>query len=123
MDRTQLLWQKLLKQDYAPPMLTSSIHCSYCRHHDLFNCYEISISQMTMDIFLFTYIFSFLYHSKDFDRTVLCFCCLCLCSVSCTQWCQCLLCLHPVINSWVCVEHVVLLCVIVCVVVFFAIYA
>ena len=32
--------------------------------------YEISISQMTMDLLLFTYIFSFLYHvQEDFYRT------------------------------------------------------
>jgi hypothetical protein len=46
-DRSQLLTQKLLKQGYS-------------RHHNLVDRYEISISQMAMDLLLFTYMFSFL---------------------------------------------------------------
>jgi len=37
-----------------------------------FDRYEISISQMTVGLLLFTYIFSFHYHCQDFDRTWLC---------------------------------------------------
>ena len=40
------------------------------RHHNLVDRYEISISQMTIDLFLFTYRFSFFYHCQDFHRTV-----------------------------------------------------
>jgi hypothetical protein len=38
--------------------LNSSLQRFYSRDHDLVDRYEISISQMTMDFLLFTYIFS-----------------------------------------------------------------
>jgi len=41
------------------------------RHHNLVNRCEISISQMTMDLLLFTYMFSVLYNCQYFDRTCL----------------------------------------------------
>ena len=41
------------------------------RHHNLVNRCEISISQMTMDILLFTYMFSVLYNCQYFDRICL----------------------------------------------------
>jgi hypothetical protein len=45
---------QLLKQGFAAPGLTSSLQSFYDRHHDLVDRYEISISQMTMDLLLFT---------------------------------------------------------------------
>jgi hypothetical protein len=54
LDRYQLLTQKLLKQDYVAPRLKSSLQKLYCRHQNLVDRYEISISQMTMDHLLFT---------------------------------------------------------------------
>ena len=54
LDRYQLLTQKLLKQDYVAPRLKSSLQKFYCRHQNLVDRYEISISQMTMDHLLFT---------------------------------------------------------------------
>jgi hypothetical protein len=53
LDRAQLLTQKLLKKGYVAPRLKSSLHKFYGRHHELFDRYEISISQMTMDMFPF----------------------------------------------------------------------
>jgi hypothetical protein len=44
---------QLLKQGFAAPGLTSSLQSFYDRHHDLVDRYEISISQMTMDLLLF----------------------------------------------------------------------
>jgi hypothetical protein len=44
----------LLKQGYFPPMLKSSLQKLYGGHHNLANRYEISISQKTMDLLLFT---------------------------------------------------------------------
>ena len=41
----------------------------YGRHHNLTDRYEISISQMTMDLLFFTKTFSFLYHCQDFYWT------------------------------------------------------
>jgi hypothetical protein len=41
----------------------------YGRHHNLTDRYEISISQMTMDLLLCIYMFSFLYHCYDFYWT------------------------------------------------------
>jgi hypothetical protein len=54
LDRIPLLMQKLLKQGYFVPMLKSSLQKFYVRHHDLVDHYEISISQMTMDLFILT---------------------------------------------------------------------
>ena len=69
LERAQLLTQKLHKQGYDAPMLKSSLQKLYGRHHNLDDRYEISISQMTMALLLFTYIFCFLYHGKYFYRT------------------------------------------------------
>ena len=41
------------------------------RHHNLVYRCEISISQMTMDLLLFTYMFSVLYNCQYFDRACL----------------------------------------------------
>ena len=48
LERAQLLTQKLLKQGYVAPRLKLSLQIFYCRHHDLVDRYEISISQMTI---------------------------------------------------------------------------
>ena len=69
LDRAQLLTQKLLKQGCIAPGLKSSLQKFYGRHHNLVGRYEISISQMAMNILLYTQMFSFLYHCKDFYRT------------------------------------------------------
>ena len=53
LDRPQLLTQKLLKQGYVAPRLKSSLQTLYGRHHNLVDRYELSISQMTMDLLLF----------------------------------------------------------------------
>jgi len=53
-DMAKLLMQKLLNQGYVAPMLRSSVQNFYSRHHNLVDLYEISISQMTMDLLLFT---------------------------------------------------------------------
>ena len=50
LDRDQLLTQKLLKQGYVASRLKSLLHKLYGSHHDLVDRYEISISQMTMDL-------------------------------------------------------------------------
>ena len=55
--RAQLLTQSYPKQGYVAPTLKSSLQRFYSRDHDLVDRYEISISQMTMDFLLFTYIF------------------------------------------------------------------
>ena len=49
-----MLSEKLLKQGYVAPRLKSSLQKLYVRHHNLIDRYEISTSQMTMDLFLFT---------------------------------------------------------------------
>jgi hypothetical protein len=54
LDRAQLLTQKLLKQGYVAPTFKSSLQKFYGRHHNLVDRYEISISQKTMDLLLFT---------------------------------------------------------------------
>ena len=41
-------------QGYVSPRLKSTLQKFYVRHHNLVDCYEISISQMTMDLLLFT---------------------------------------------------------------------
>ena len=53
-DRAQLLTQKLLIQGYVAARLKSSLQRIYSRHHNFVDRYEISISQMTMDLSLFT---------------------------------------------------------------------
>ena len=47
--------EKLLEQSYVAPRLKSSLQKFYGRHHELIGHYKISISQMTMDLFPFTY--------------------------------------------------------------------
>ena len=71
LDRAQLLAQKLLKQGYVSPKLKSSVQTFYRCDHHLVDCYEISISQMTMDLLLSNVIsfFSFLYNCKYLLRT------------------------------------------------------
>ena len=69
LDRAQLLTQKLLKQGHVAPRLKSSLQKFHGRHHNLVGLYEMSISQMAMDLLLFTYMFSFLYHCEDFYRS------------------------------------------------------
>jgi hypothetical protein len=54
LDRSPLLTQKLLKQGYVAPMWKSSLQTLYGHHHNLVDRYEISISQMTIDLLLFT---------------------------------------------------------------------
>ena len=44
----------LLKQGYIAPMLKLSLQKIYGGHHNLADRYEISISQKTMDLLLFT---------------------------------------------------------------------
>ena len=50
--------------------LKTSLQKFYVQHHDLTDRYEISISQMIMDLLLFTYNISFLCQCYDFGRTV-----------------------------------------------------
>jgi hypothetical protein len=45
--------QKLLKQGYVAPRLKSLLQKLYGHHHNLVDRYEISISQMTMDLLLY----------------------------------------------------------------------
>ena len=56
----------------------SSLQNMYCRHHDLVDCYEISICEITRDLFLSTYICSFLDNGQSFHWNELWFCFLCL---------------------------------------------
>jgi hypothetical protein len=46
--------KKLLKQGYLAPNLKLLLHKLYGRHHDLIDRYDISISQMIMDVLIFT---------------------------------------------------------------------
>ena len=48
------------------PRLKQSLQKFYGLRHVLVDCYEISISQMSMDLLLLTSMFSFLYHCQDF---------------------------------------------------------
>ena len=57
-----------LKQGCVDPRLKSSLQKLYGHHHNLVDRYEISISQMAMDLSLFMQMFSFLYHCQDFYR-------------------------------------------------------
>ena len=47
-------------------LITQLLKKWYGSHHNLVNRYNISISQMTMDLLLFTYMFSFLYNDTDY---------------------------------------------------------
>ena len=51
LDRRLLLTRKLLNQGFLLVKLKSSLRKLYCRHHDLNDRYEISVSQMTTDMF------------------------------------------------------------------------
>ena len=51
LDRAQLLSQKLLSQGYIQARLVSSLQKFYGRHHELVDCYEVSVSQIIGDIF------------------------------------------------------------------------
>ena len=46
-----LLTRKLINQGYLLVKLKSSFRKFYGRHHDLVDCYVISVSQMTADMF------------------------------------------------------------------------
>ena len=48
LDRGLLLTRKLLNQGFIMVKLNSSLRKSY---HDMVNCYTISVSQMTTDMF------------------------------------------------------------------------
>jgi hypothetical protein len=50
-DRVQLLTSLVFKQGYVALRLKSSLH----KYHDLVDYYETSISQMRMDLLLFSY--------------------------------------------------------------------
>ena len=56
LERGQLLSQKLLSQGYAKPRLESSLRKFYGRHHELVNHYGISVSRMTMDMFVWSFV-------------------------------------------------------------------
>ena len=45
MDRVQLLTEKVIKQGYVAPRLTSSLQKIDSRHHELVDHYGISISK------------------------------------------------------------------------------
>jgi hypothetical protein len=68
LDRAQLLTQNLLKQGYAAPRLKSSLQQFYGRHRNLVDRYEISTSQMTMDLLPFTRCFLSSITAKTFTR-------------------------------------------------------
>jgi hypothetical protein len=53
LDRAQQPTQKLLKQGNVPPRFESSLLQFYSRHHNLNYRYEIPISQMKINLFLF----------------------------------------------------------------------
>ena len=46
-----MVTRKLLNQGFLLVKLKSSLRKCYCRHHDLFDRYGISVSQMTTDMF------------------------------------------------------------------------
>ena len=54
--------------DNAAPRLKSTLQKIYCHHHNLVDRYEISISQMTMDILLFAYMFLSSITAKTFTE-------------------------------------------------------
>jgi hypothetical protein len=51
LNRAKLPSKKLLCQGYVQPLLISSLQKFYCRHHDLTDRYDVSISQMRFNIF------------------------------------------------------------------------
>ena len=51
LDRGLLLTRKLLDQGFLLAKLKSSLRKFYGRHHDMTDRYEISVSQMTTDMF------------------------------------------------------------------------
>jgi len=55
-DRGLQLTRKLLSQGFLREKLQSSLRMFFGRHHDLVDRYEISISQITMDIFRLSWI-------------------------------------------------------------------
>ena len=63
LDRVLLMIRKLLNQGFLLVKLKLSLRTFSCRHHDLVNCYRITMSQMTSDMFHFTVLTSFMtYH-------------------------------------------------------------
>ena len=54
LDKAQLLPLNLHTQCYVAPRLRSSLQKFHNRHHDLVDRYELSISQMIMDLLLYT---------------------------------------------------------------------
>ena len=54
LDKAQLLPLKLHTQYYVAPRLRSSLQKFHSRHHDLVDRYELSISQMIMDLLVYT---------------------------------------------------------------------
>jgi len=50
-DKGLLLTRKLLNQGFTMVKLKSKLRKFYGRHHDLVDCYGISVSQMTTDMF------------------------------------------------------------------------
>ena len=65
-----LFTRKLLNQGLLLVKLKSSIRIFYGRHHDLVDCYGISVSQMTTDMFYLSYALSgfFLIHDISLTR-------------------------------------------------------
>ena len=55
LDRGLLLTRKLLNQGFLLVKLKSSLRKFYGRHHDLVDCYGISVSQLTKDMFHLCY--------------------------------------------------------------------
>jgi hypothetical protein len=51
LDRGLLLTRKLSNQGFLLIKLKSSLRMFYGRHHDLVDCYGISVSQMITDMF------------------------------------------------------------------------
>ena len=84
----QLLTKKLLRQGYVAPSLKSSLQKFYGRHHNLVDHYEISISQMTMDLLLFTQMFLSSITTKSSPLVFWWGPC---CSLCCSTMCLCVL--------------------------------
>jgi len=57
MDRGLLLTRKLLRQGFLAIILKSSLRKFYGRHHELVDRYEVSVSQMTQDLFSLSWCF------------------------------------------------------------------
>ena len=55
LDRTSLLTQKQLEQDYDAPRLKSSPQNFHSCHHELVERYKLYISQMAIDLFRVVY--------------------------------------------------------------------